>query len=271
MIIKGDSKYIPELSKLWQEVFLDSEEYIKIFFDNLYSETECFVKIKDGEIVSALYLIKGQIKYNNETFSGRYLYAAATKSSYRKQGIMAELINEAISYVKNENLDFICLLPANEVLYNYYAKFGFKDTMYKYKTFLGKSQQCVLSELPKEKSLHKARKTLLENMFIFSEKGNDYAMRCFDFVGYSLYNLSDEAGFECYFVADIELEEFVEVVCKKENYKKAEEFFEKHFSENAKISSPYKGKKGEKVKFGMIYAINEKLSGAEIYMNIALD
>ncbi len=271
MIIKGDSKYIPELAKLWQEVFSDSEEYIKIFFDNLYCETECFVKIVNSKIVSVLYLIEGQIKYKGEVFNGRYLYAAATKNDYRKQGIMAELINEAIDYVKKANLDFICLLPANESLYNYYAKFGFRDTMYKFKTIINKAQQQKSVAFESGISLHEARKLINENFFVFTERGNDYALECFRFVGYDLYDLRDEFGFECFIVADSGFKDVIEVICKKENYKKIEEYFEKYISDYAEISSPYKGEKGEKIKFGMIYPINKKLSGAEIYMNIALD
>lgn len=271
MIIKGDRKYIPELLKLWKEVFSDPEEYIKIFFDNIYCKTECFAKTANGEIVSALYLIKGQINFNGEVFCGRYLYAAATKSDYRKQGFMAELIKETIDYAQNENLDFICLLPANEELYGYYAKFGFKDLMYKFKTTLNKAEKQNAVPFKREKSLHKARKLIGENMFVFSEGGNNYALKCFNYAGYDLYNLSAEFGFDCLIIADSKFKEIVEVICKKENYKKTEEYFEKYFSPDTEISSPYEGEKGEKIKFGMIYPINKKLSGAEIYMNIALD
>lgn len=271
MIIKGESKYIPQLTKLWQDVFGDNKEYIKIFFDRLYCETECFIKIADGEIISAFYLLKGQIKYNNEVFDGRYLYAAATKNSHRKQGLMAELINEAVDYAKKESLDFICLLPANEGLYNYYSKFGFKDAMYKYRTVSGTENQHNSLSFETDKSLHKARKIIDENMFFFSQRGNDYALECLRFVGYNLYNLSNEVGFDFFIVAGIELKEIVEVICKKENYIKAEEYLEKFFSSDTEISSPFKGEKGEKIRFGMLYVINEKLNGAEIYMNIALD
>ena len=58
MLIKPEKKYIPELMRLWHEVFGDSSDYIELFFKEAYYNSECFCITENGEIVSAFYLLK---------------------------------------------------------------------------------------------------------------------------------------------------------------------------------------------------------------------
>ena len=43
MLIKSEDKYIPMLISLWSEVFGDSEEYIRIFFEKNYIQKKSTV------------------------------------------------------------------------------------------------------------------------------------------------------------------------------------------------------------------------------------
>ena len=122
MLIESKEKYIPSLLDLWKKVFGDSEEYIRLFFDKAYFDSECFAVIEEDKVISAFYLLKCSIKFNGEVYCGRYLYAAATLPDYRGKGLMSELINEALKYCESHNLDFIALVPADDGLYDYYDR-----------------------------------------------------------------------------------------------------------------------------------------------------
>ncbi len=271
MIIKGDKKYIDELVSLWQEVFLDDEEYIRLLFRKLYYEIECFAFEDEGKIVASLYLLKGEIKYNDKTYFGRYLYAAATKKQYRKKGIMSKLINEAVEYTKENGLDFICLLPANDKLYDYYFKFGFKSSMYKYvKKATGTSTSREIFKATNN-SISKVRRIIEKDMFVFAEAENDYAYNALEYAGYKIYSLAEALGFESYAVADSEFSEAYECICRKENGNKMAKALSVNLSSGTEIFSPYQTDGAERIKNGMLYAINSELNGAEIYMNIALE
>ncbi len=72
----------------------------------------------DGEkIVSMLFLVDCEI----EGEWGKYVYAVSTAEGYRKQGLASELLDRA----KEETETFLCLIPANESLKEYYSKRGF--------------------------------------------------------------------------------------------------------------------------------------------------
>ncbi len=82
---------------------------------------KCYYRYKDKKIVSQLFLIEGEL--SGDTVG--YIYAAATDKEYRGKGYMAELINRAkIKYPR------LALRPAQDSLYEYYERFGFKTSFY---------------------------------------------------------------------------------------------------------------------------------------------
>ncbi len=118
---------------LWQRVFGDSDETLKLFF-TIFDSTENVLLCEiDGKVVSILTLIKANII----SFYGKYtaycVYAAATDENYRKNGIMSGLLSYAGKIAKERNADFLFLKPANEKLFSYYRKNGFQDAFYRTK------------------------------------------------------------------------------------------------------------------------------------------
>ncbi len=260
MLIKSDEKYIPSLIKLWHEVFGDDEEYIKLFFKETYFDSECFGEIIDGEVVSALYLLKCNIKCDGKIYQGRYLYAAATLPSHRGKGIMTSLIDEAIGYCGLTGLDFIALVPASDSLYDYYSRFAFKEAMYKYRFAL--SNECVTlrayREIENADEFYKIRSSA-DGVLFYGKPGSDYAFEC---LGFS-HNKIISVGEESFYIDGEEL------------------FIGGDEGAVANFLSSLPGKNviysnkpllnAEKVRNGMLYCFNNELKNKEFYMNIALD
>lgn len=123
----ADENDFDELSQLWCDVFGDDKIYPDKFLIDCVNSSDIYAYREDGKIVSAFYLIDVQLVSFNKRFSGKYLYAAATHPSYRSKGIMQSMIAGTASELKKNGIDFICLYPAEESLYGYYKKLGFKN------------------------------------------------------------------------------------------------------------------------------------------------
>lgn len=267
-------KYYCSLKRLWSEVFGDSDEYISLIFDEGYTPAEVFGEISDGEVVSALYLLKCNITSGGKIFNGRYLYAAATLPDYRKQGIMGRLINEAKQYIVDENIDFIALVPASEKLYGYYSKYGFESLMYKYVSAI-ENESTVITEDEKidGKAFFEMRKSFIGNKLAFEFPEIEYALSCLDFAGYNVYRNSNDS---CY-ISDKNRTEIIEYISSEDNFEKNTELFLSKLGSGAEISSPYDLSKfceSKRQTFGMVFTENDILKNnieSGVYMNIALD
>lgn len=246
MLIKKN-RYNKTLAVLWHTVFGDSLDYVNLIFNEKYTDSIiCFAELDVEMAVSAFYLIESYIEFDNKYYKGYYLYAAATLPEYRKKGLMSKLINEAVSYCKEKGFDFISLVPSNDGLYNYYTKNGFSESMYRYEL---KRLTCIAKDnnfgkISAER-YYDIRNQKLTDAFHYTSDAFRYAADCLKFAGYNFYENDDSE----FFIRDDE-SDVVEAFSSDMNYLK-------------------------KIRFGMIYPINDKLKRnwkyTDIYMNIALD
>ncbi len=265
--------YSQSLKKLWADTFGDNEEYISLLFNYEYTPTECFAEIENGELISVLYLLKGYIKTENKVFEGRYLYAAATAEKHRGKGIMAKLIREAQSYIAENNISFISLVPADEGLYGYYSKFGFEPLMKNYVAVidglgLHGDEKMLLSD-----ELISLRNNISYPAFFFAENEWKYAFSCLGYAGYEIL----ENTYDSYYIISDDRREILEYVTSTENFKENTEILVKKAELGTTVVSPYDLSdycECKENKFGMIYfadnEMKENITG-DIYMNIALD
>ncbi|MBR5246446.1 MAG: GNAT family N-acetyltransferase [Clostridia bacterium] len=110
-----------ELSSLWQMTFLEDSQVIEYFFDKVFQDTVTPVVKIDGEIVSALFLLPCNIG----GYNGKCVYCAMTKYPHRGKGYMKELLDFSYEYCKENDFDFLFLVPAETSLFDYYEKCGF--------------------------------------------------------------------------------------------------------------------------------------------------
>ncbi len=260
MLITDKEKYIDSLVSLWQEVFGDDEDYIRLYFKEAYFDGECFAETLGDKVVSALYLLKCIIKYRGRVYNGRYLYAAATLSEYRSKGLMPKLIEEAQRYCKHENLDFIALVPADDWLYDYYGRFGFKEAMYKYKYRITDDYATMRAyrQISDSDEFSKIRNTADCDMLIYNDIGCKYAFECLDYSKVRVFYIDDTSYYA----------EGEELLCS--DVESAMNFIN-NLSGESVIYTNCPLEKAEKIRNGMIYYLNYELKNKEIYMNIALD
>ena len=131
MIRLSKTSDINDIILLWNEAFGDTAEDIKFFLDEKYLPNNTVVYECDGKVVSVLFLLEGEMHINEVDYPSFYLYAACTLKAYRGRGIMSELLEYAALISGQRQKYFIALKPAEESLYNYYSKFGYKTVYYK--------------------------------------------------------------------------------------------------------------------------------------------
>lgn len=125
MIEFANKNDIKTIIKLWKVCFGDNETYIDNFLSKRMTSSNCLVFREEKDILSMMFLLKGKIKINETIFESFYVYAACTAPKQRRKGLMAQMMKKAEEIAKNNDIDFICLVPATEPLFDYYAKLGF--------------------------------------------------------------------------------------------------------------------------------------------------
>lgn len=118
---------IGELIALWRTCFGDDEEYISAFMRARFVPERTLVGREDGRICSVLYLLDGKVRIAGEAFEAAYLYAVCTHPDFRSRGCMGELLRAAESLCRDLGLDYICLVPAEDSLFDYYSRFGYRS------------------------------------------------------------------------------------------------------------------------------------------------
>ncbi len=268
------NKYRESLSVLWNKVFGDDYSFIDLIFNKEYdSSILCFAELDNEKAVSAFYLIKNELKFENAIFNGYYLYAAATLPEYRGKGLMSDLIRQAQTYCRQQGADYISLVPSQESLYNYYSALGFQKAMHR---FLNSGIDLIsysddASDLNDPEQILDIRRKYNGNIINFSGDSFGYAFDCMKYSGFNFKAFSSDV----LFVASGDSDSYSELIAPEAE--SASEFA-KIINSKGTLTSPFKldvCKKNEIMPYGMIYPVNPRLirnwNFTDIYMNIALD
>lgn len=189
---------------LWKEAFGDSETEIKFFLNNRYKPENTLLAEEDGEITSMLFLLEGEMTFEGKCYPSYYLYAACTLNKYRGRGYMASLLDFAKETAFNRGYYFICLLPGEKSLYDFYEKHGYK-TVFKKKILKINSDSIKDNPQFRKESIceiEKIRNKAFRNFNVFKwdcdalkfafEHHEFFGGKAlFDREGYALYTTSD--------------------------------------------------------------------------------
>lgn len=113
-----------EIYALWQEIFADTESFAQYYFEHIYLGNQVLVAEADNEICSMLHLNPYQWYFANqkEEIQLHYIVGVATKPQYRRQGLMADCMRQALRDRMMAEEPFTYLMPAKR---EYYTPFGF--------------------------------------------------------------------------------------------------------------------------------------------------
>lgn len=121
------SSDIDQIIQIFKISFGETDETLKIFFEEKFQLDKCVVCIVNERIVALLNMFNTKIVTNNHFEKAVYIYGAATHPEYRKKGYMSSLISYSHKLAYNRGYKYSILLPASRTLYDYYKKFGYID------------------------------------------------------------------------------------------------------------------------------------------------
>ena len=150
---------LPVLKQLWQEAFADSEQYIHHFFSRAFSPLRCRIARENEETVGMLY-------WFDVTCRGQkmaYLYAVATRSSYRGMGVCRRLMEDTHALLKEHGYTGVLLVPQTPALREMYTSFGYHNCTRVSETFCAAdSATTALHQIDGEEYLRLRREYLPE-------------------------------------------------------------------------------------------------------------
>jgi len=109
--------------ELWREAFGDPDDFIDRFLIRYYSRRNLLSVCDGGRMLSMAHLIP----FRSELGRTLYIYGVATASDCRGRHLATGLMIEAMERARNERYDAVVLIPAEEWLKKFYARFGFCD------------------------------------------------------------------------------------------------------------------------------------------------
>ena len=122
MIIKNAAAaHIPALSRLWEDNFGDTPEFIRGFFQTGFSPERSMLAEENGTVLGSLYWFDCQ--WENRKIA--YIYAVSTHKDHRGKGICRQLMDAAHAQLKEDGYAGSILVPAEETLFRLYGKMGY--------------------------------------------------------------------------------------------------------------------------------------------------
>lgn len=115
---------IPALSRIWEECFGDSPEYIRFFMERRFPTCQSFVWLEQGEPVGVAYLLPCMIGERQ----AYYGYAIGVKPEFQRRGICAEILHCAEQFCERKRAVFF-VVPRSGVE-KYYENRGFCAAFY---------------------------------------------------------------------------------------------------------------------------------------------
>ena len=114
-----------ETRHLWERSFADPRAFIDLYFREKYRTERNEIIVRDGCVVSALQKLPYPMTYGGHMIPASYVSGACTDESYRRRGLMGELLDQTHRAMLAENTMFSFLIPATTELFTYYAKYGY--------------------------------------------------------------------------------------------------------------------------------------------------
>lgn len=109
---------------MWDDIFKDPADFADYYFSVVCKSNRVLTASKDNKIIGMLHCNPYEQNAFGENKKGVYIVGVAVLPEYRKQGVMKEMLHQAIEYMNNTDVCYAFLMPENV---NYYIGSGFEQ------------------------------------------------------------------------------------------------------------------------------------------------
>ncbi len=192
---------IPSLTALWQQVFGDSEEFIRSFYHTFFKDMRIPAVFEQGKAVCACALIDCEIYAPDGVYPVVYLYALCTSPERRGLGYGTALMDFIAGEAQSGGYEGVMLHPATDSLWGYYRKRGFSlaaDRLVFSKSALVGQGYVVNLEPPSDdvlRRLLKNQRLKYDWAFVEGEKMQELGIRMMEYDGFQPASLNYSGSF----------------------------------------------------------------------------
>ncbi len=126
MIRLTDSTTKNEVRKMWKACFHDSDEFMELYFSDVYQNDNTLIYFENGQAAASLQMLPYKFTFCGAEIPVSYISGACTYPEYRNRGYMGKLLSAAFEKMRERNIPLSILIPAEKWLYGYYARYGYE-------------------------------------------------------------------------------------------------------------------------------------------------
>lgn len=136
------------IKEIWKSCFVEDEIYTEHYFRHRFLPENIAVLLWKGRIVSILTMIPVSLTVpGRQGLGGTMFYGIATDPDVRGRGYAGQLITYANALVKERNLHFSVLVPAEVELFGFYEKLGYKAEFFLKEWVLSKERILQMAQI----------------------------------------------------------------------------------------------------------------------------
>lgn len=114
-----------DVRALWDECFPDDGAFSAYFFDCLYRPERALLSVGPDGPASMLHMMPYEMAWLGRTVPVGYVYGVGTHPAFRRRGLAADLIDQALFEMHLRGQIFSVLIPQEECLFDFYRPFGY--------------------------------------------------------------------------------------------------------------------------------------------------
>ncbi|MCD8194146.1 MAG: GNAT family N-acetyltransferase [Tannerellaceae bacterium] len=112
---------------LWKTSFNDPDEFIDLYFTQVYKPENTLVVEEDGRVTAALQMLPYTMTFWGNEIPVAYIAGACTAPEARNKGLMRELLAVAFAEMERRAIPLTVLIPADDWLFDYYRRAGYTE------------------------------------------------------------------------------------------------------------------------------------------------
>lgn len=115
---------------LWDRCFQDEQEFSDWYFANRYRADQTLLSLRDDTLCAMVQMLPYQYSIDGCLTPVTYIYGACTDPSFRRQGLMAELLDYSFCLDQENGRTASVLIPAEPWLFDFYRRYGYETAFY---------------------------------------------------------------------------------------------------------------------------------------------
>ncbi|QRX62860.1 GNAT family N-acetyltransferase [Dysgonomonadaceae bacterium zrk40] len=128
MIRYADKHSREAVRAMWKSCFGDPDDYMDVYFRHKYRDDQTLIYFDREKAVASLQMLPYNFTFHGIEIPVLYLSGVCTLPEARRKGVMHQLLLRSFEVAREREFPMMLLVPQEEWLLGFYAKYGFAQT-----------------------------------------------------------------------------------------------------------------------------------------------